>query len=139
MVLPVRALGLTLLVMTGLGARKGPGKRAQEETTHPPSAPGEKRLTPEPVIPLPTILLAQVAPRILSHPPEETRVVPGALGLPVVHVVPEALEEIGILEVTTDTKKIGEETAPHLGKGAVVTVTAQSTIVTDTVITVPAP
>ena len=91
-------------------------------------------MTPEPVLPLPTNLLAQVAPRIPIHPPEETQGVPVAPGLPVVRMVPEALEEIGILEVTTDTKKIGEETAPHLGKGAVVTVTAQSTIVTDTVI-----
>jgi len=39
-------------------------------------------------------------------------------------VVPEALEDIGIPEATTDTKKICEESAPHLGKGAAVTVTA---------------
>ena len=51
----------------------------------------------------------------------------------------EALEEAGIPEVSTDTMKIGEESAPHLGKGAAVAVTAELNFMQDTATTVPAP
>ena len=45
--------------------------------------------------------------------------------IPRLRTVPNALQEIGIPEAPIDTMKIGEESAPHLGKGAVVTVTVK--------------
>ena len=60
-------------------------------------------------------------------------------GPPRIRVVPEALEEVGIQEVTADITKKGEESAPHLGKGAVVAATAEPHLMQDTATTVPAP
>ena len=54
-------------------------------------------------------------------------------------VVQEAQEEIGIPEANTDTMKIGEESAPHLGKGAVVVVITLLITMLGTATTVPAP
>ena len=117
MVPSLRALKVTLLVVTDPGAGKDPEKKAPEEITSPPSAPGEKRLTPESVL-HPTNLLAKapVAPRIPTHLPEEALVVPVTPRIPVVHLVSEAPEEPRIPEATTDTKKTGEESALHLWK-----------------------
>ena len=53
-------------------------------------------------------------------------------------MVPEALEEVGIPEVTVDTKKKGEESAPHLGNGAAIAVIAMLTTMLGTATTVPA-
>ena len=52
---------------------------------------------------------------------------------------PEDLEEVGIQEATADTKKKGEESALHLGKGAAVAVIALLTIMLGTATTVPTP
>ena len=60
-------------------------------------------------------------------------------GIPRVRVVPEALEEIGIPEATTDIKKTGKESALHLRKGTVVTVIALRITMLGTVTIVPAP
>ena len=60
-------------------------------------------------------------------------------GTPRVHMVPEALEEVGIQEATTDIKKTGEESALDPGKGTAVTVIALRITMLDNVTTVPAP
>ena len=54
-------------------------------------------------------------------------------------MLPEAPKEVGIQEVTADTKKKGVESALHLGKGAAVAVIAWLTIMLGTATTVPAP
>ena len=138
---PLRALGLTLLlVVTRPGARRDPEVRVQEGMNPHHSAPGEKRLSPKPA-PLTTNLLVHLllAPRIPILLPEETQSAHRGPGIPETHVATEALEEAGIPEVSPDTKKIGEESAPHLGKGAAVAVIALQIVMLGTVTTVPAP
>ena len=101
-----------------------------------PSAPGEKRLSPNPAPPTSNLLLA---PRIPIQLLEETQSAHKDPGSPGILVATEALEEAGIPEVSTDTMKIGEESAPHLGKGAAVAVIALQIVMLGTVTTVPAP
>ena len=60
-------------------------------------------------------------------------------GPPRIRVVPEALEEVGIPKVTVDTKKKGEESGPHIGKGAAVAVIALPIVMLGTATTVHAP
>ena len=100
-----------------------------------PSTPGEKRLNPKPVPPMSNLLLT---PRIPTHLQEETQLVHKDPGPPRILVFPEAPEEVGIPEVTTDTKKKGVESALHLGKGAAVAVIALLTTMLGTATTVPA-
>ena len=69
---PLRALGLILLVVTDPGAKKDLEMKAPEEITHPPSAPGEERLTPKPTLPTSNLLAHPVTPSIPSNLPEET-------------------------------------------------------------------
>ena len=137
---PLRALVLTLLsVVTGSGARSDPEVRVQEGMNLHPSAPGEKRLNPKPVPPMSNLLAhLLLAPRIPIHLLEETQSAHKDPGPPRILVATEALEEVGIPEATTDTKKIGEESAPHLGKGAAVAVIALLTTMLGTATTVPA-
>ena len=85
-----------------------------------PSAPGEKRLSPNPAPPTSNLLLA---PRIPIQLLEETQSAHKDPGSPGILVATEALEEAGIPEVSPDTRKTDEESAPHLGKGAAVAVT----------------
>ena len=56
-----------------------------------------------------------------------------------IRVVSEALEEIGISEVTADITKKGEESAFHLGKCAAVPVTELRITMLGPVTIVPAP
>ena len=135
---PLRALGLTLLlVVTGPGARSDPEVKASEGMNPLPSAPGEKRLSPKPA-PLTTKILVHLllTPRIPILLPEETHRGPG---IPRTHVARGALEEAGIPEVSPDTRKTDEESAPHLGKGAAVAVIALLITMLGTATTVPAP
>ena len=64
----------------------------------------------------------QLANRFLIPLPEETQWAHKGLGDPETGVATEALEVVGILEVRD--MKTDEESAPHLGKGAAVAVTA---------------
>ena len=105
----------------------------------PPSAPGKKRLSPKPVPPMSNLHAHPVTPRIPTHLPEETQLVHEDPGPPRNLVFPETPEEVGIPEVTADTKKKGVESALHLGKGAAVAVIALLTIMLGTATTVPAP
>ena len=54
-------------------------------------------------------------------------------------MVPEALEEVGIPEVTTDFMKTCEESTLYLAKSAAITVTALRITMLGTVTIVPAP
>ena len=121
---PLRALGLTLrLVVTVPRARNDPEVRAQEGMIPHLSAPGEKRPNPNPALPMKNLLVhLPLAPRFLIPLPEETQWVHKGLGAPGTRVATGALEVVGIPEVTET--KTGEETAPHLGNGAAVVVTA---------------
>ena len=138
---PLRALGLTLLsVVTGPGARRDPEARVQEGMNFHPRAPGKKRLSPKQVPPTSNLLAhLLLAPRIPIHLLEETQSAHKDPGPPRILVVTEALEEVGIPEATTDIRKIGEESSPHLGKGAAVAVTAELNLTQDTATTVSAP
>ena len=78
-----------------------------------------------------------LANRFLIPLPEETQWAHKGLGDPEAGVVTEALEVVGALEAR-DMKK-DEESAPHLGKGAVVAATAELNLMQDTATTVPAP
>ena len=137
---PLRALGLTLhLVVKVPRAENVPEPRAQEGLNPHLSAPGEK--SPQ------TNLAHQMknlhvhlplAPRFLIPLPEETQWAHKGLGAPKTGVATEALEVVGIPEVNRD-RRIGVESAPHLGKGAAVAVTAELNFMQDTATTVPAP
>ena len=137
---PLRALGLTLrLVVTVPRARNDPEVRAQEGMIPHLSAPGEKRPNPNPALPMKNLLVhLPLAPRIPIPLPEETQWDHKGLGAPGTRVATGALEVVGIPEVNIDTKT-DEESAPHLGKGAAVAVTALLNIMLDTATIVPAP
>ena len=79
-----------------------------------------------------------LAPRFLIPLPEETQWVHKGLGAPGTGVATGALEVVGIPEVNIGTKT-DEESAPHLGNGAAVVVTALLNIMLDTATIVPAP
>ena len=103
-------------------------------------APGEKRLNPKPVPPTSNLLAhLLLAPRIPIHLLEETQSAHKDPGPPRILVSTEALEEVGIPEAITDTKNIGEESAPHLGKGAAVAVIVWPIVMLGTVTNVPTP
>ena len=137
---PLRALGLTLrLVMTVPKARNDPEVRAQEGMIPHLSAPGEKRPNPNPALPMKNLLVhLLLAPRIPIPLPEETQWDHKGPGAPGTRVATGALEVVGIPEVNKETKT-DEESAPHLGKGAAVVVTALLNHMLDTATIVPAP
>ena len=137
---PLRALGLTLrLVVTVPRARKDPEVRAQEGMIPHLSAPGEKRPNPNPALPMKNLLVhLPLTPRIPIPLPEETQWDHKGLGAPGTRVATGALEVVGIPEVTIGMKT-DEESAPHLGKGAAVAVTAELNFMQDTATTVLAP
>ena len=122
---PLRALGSTLrLVVKFPRAKNELETRAQEGQNPHLSAPGEK--SPQ------TNLAPQMknlhvhlplAPRFLIPLPEETQWAHKGLGAPETGVVTEAQEAVGTPEVNRD-RKTDVESAPHLGKGAAVVVTA---------------
>ena len=122
---PLRALGSTLrLVVKFPRARNVPEPRAQEGLNPHLSAPGEK--SPQTNLALPKKNLhvhLPLALRFLIPLPEETQWVHKGLGAPETGVVTEALEVVGTPEVNRD-RKTDVESAPHLGKGAAVAVTA---------------
>ena len=89
--------------------RRDPEARVQEGMNPHPSAPGEKRLSPKPVPPTSNLL----APRIPIHLQKETQSAHKDPGPPRILVATEALEEEGIPEATTDTMRIGEESAAN--------------------------
>ena len=122
---PLRALGLILhLVVTVPRARNDPEVRAQEGMIPHPSAPGEKRPNPNLALPKKNLLVhLPLAPRFLIPLPEETQWVHKGLGTPETGVVTEAQEVVGTPEVNRD-RRTDVESAPHLGKGAAVVVTA---------------
>ena len=138
---PLRALGLTLLlVVTGPGARRDPEARAQEGMNPHHSAPGEKRPSPEPAPQTKNLLVhLLLASRIPILLPGETQWAHRGPGIPGTHMATEALEEVGIPEVTIGTTKTDEESAPHLGNGAAVAVIALLKTMIGTATTVPAP
>ena len=80
-----------------------------------------------------------LAPRIPIPLPGETQSAHRGPGIPGTHVATGALEEARIPEVNPDTRKTDEESAPHLGKGAAVAVTAELNFMQDTATTVLAP
>ena len=135
---PLRALGsILLLVVTTPRAGNVQELRAQEGLNPLLSAPGEKSPNPSPGPPMNLHAHLPLANRFLIPLPEETQWVHKGLGDPEAGVVTEALEVVGTPEAR-DTKK-DEESAPHLGKGAVVAVTADLHLMQDTATTVPAP
>ena len=136
---PLRALGSTLrLVVKFPRALNELEPRAQEGQNPHLSAPGEKSPTPNLALPIMYLLVhIPMVNRFLIPLPEETQWVHKGLGDPEAGVVTEALEVVGTPEAR-DTKK-DEESAPHLGKGAVVAVTADLHLMQDTATTVPAP
>ena len=121
---PLRALGRILrLVVTVPRARNDPEVRAQEGMIPHLSAPGEKRPNPNPALPMKNLLVhLLLAPRIPIPLPGETQWAHRGPGIPGTHVATGALEEVGIPEVTIGITKTDEESAPHLGNGAVVAV-----------------
>ena len=135
---PLRALGSTLrLVVKFPRALNELEPRAQEGQNPHLSAPGEKSPTPNLALPIMYLLVhIPMANRFLIPLPEETQWVHKGLGDPEAGVVTEALEVVGTPEAR-DTKD--EESAPHLGKGAVVAATAELHLMQDTATTVPAP
>ena len=136
---PLRALGSTLrLVVKFPRALNELEPRAQEGQNPHLSAPGEKSPTTNLALPIMYLLVhIPMVNRFLIPLPEETQWVHKGLGDPEAGVVTEALEVVGTPEAR-DTKK-DEESAPHLGKGAVVAVTADLHLMQDTATTVPAP
>ena len=122
---PLRALGLILrLVVKFPRARNDLEPRAQEGLIPHLSAPGEKRRYPNPALPMKNLLVhLPLAPRFLIPLPEETQWAHKGLGAPETGVVTEALEVVGTPEVNRD-RRTDVESAPHLGKGAAVVVTA---------------
>ena len=121
---PLGALGLILrLVVKFPRARNVPEPRAQEGLNPHLSAPGEKSPQTNLALPMKNLLVhLPLAPRFLIPLPEETQWVHKGLGAPETGVVTEALEVVGALEARD--MKTDEESAPHLGKGAAVAVTA---------------
>ena len=135
---PLRALGSTLrLVVKFPRAKNDLEPRAQEGQNPHLSAPGEKSPTPNLALPMYLLVHNPMVNRFLIPLPEETQWVHKGLGDPEAGVVTEALEVVGTPEAR-DTKK-DEESAPHLGKGAVVAATAELHLMQDTATTVPAP
>ena len=136
---PLRALGLTLQsVVTTPRAGNVLEPRAQEGLNPHLSAPGGKSPNPNPAPPMKNLHVhLPLAPRFLIPLPEETQWAHKGLGAPKTGVVTEALEVVGTPEAR-DTKK-DEESAPHLGKGAVVAATAELNLMQDTATIVPAP
>ena len=137
---PLRALGLTLQsVVTTPRAENVLEPRAQEGLNPHLSAPGGKSQNPNPAPPMKNLhVQLQLANRFLIPLPEETQWAHKGLGAPETGVVTEALEVVGIPEVNRD-RRIGVESAPHLGKGAAVAVTAELNLMQDIATTVPAP
>ena len=137
---PLRALGSTLrLVVKFPRALNELEPRAQEGQNPHLSAPGEKSPTPNLALPIMYLLVhIPMVNRFLIPLPEETQWAHKGLGAPETGVVTEALEVVGIPEVNRD-RRIGVESAPHLGKGAAVAVTAELNLTQDTATTVPAP
>ena len=137
---PLRALGLTLQsVVTTPRAENVLEPRAQEGLNPHLSAPGGKSPNPNPAPPMKNLHVhLPLADRFLIPLPEETQWAHKGLGAPETGVVTEALEVVGIPEVNRD-RRIGVESAPHLGKGAAVAVTAELNLTQDTATTVPAP
>ena len=137
---PLRALGLTLLsVVTTPRAGSVLEPRAQEGLNPLLSAPGEKSPNPSPGPPMKNLHAhLPLADRFLIPLPEETQWAHKGLGAPKTGVVTEALEVVGTPEVNRD-RRTGVESAPHLGKGAAVAVTAELNFMQDTATTVPAP
>ena len=136
---PLRELGSTLcLVVKFPRALNELEPRAQEGQNPHLSAPGEKSPTPNLALPIMYLLVhIPMVNRFLIPLPEETQWVHKGLGDPEAGVVTEALEVVGTPEAR-DTKK-DEESAPHLGKGAVVAATAELNLMQDTATIVPAP
>ena len=136
---PLRLLGSTLhLVVKFPRAKNDLEPRAQEGQNPHLSAPGEKSPQTNLALPMKNLLVhLPLVPRFLIPLPEETQWAHKGLGDPEAGVVTEALEVVGTPEAR-DTKK-DEESAPHLGKGAVVAATAELNLMQDTATTVPAP
>ena len=122
---PLRALGLTLQsVVTTPRAGNVLEPRAQEGLNPLLSAPGEKSPNPNPGPPMKNLHVhLPLADRFLIPLPEETQWAHKGLGAPKTGVVTEALEVVGTPEVNRD-RRTDVESAPHLGKGAAVVVTA---------------
>ena len=135
---PLRALGLTLQsVVTTPRAENVLEPRAQEGLNPHLSAPGGKSPNPNPAPPMKNLHVhLPLAPRFLIPLPEETQWAHKGLGAPETGVVTEALEVVGIPEVNRD-RRIGVESAPHLGKGAAVAVIALLTTMLGTATTMP--
>ena len=136
---PLRALGLTLhSVVKTPRAENVLEPRAQEGLNPLLSAPGEKSPNPNPGPPMKNLHAhLPLADRFLIPLPEETQWVHKGLGDPEAGVVTEALEVVGALEARD--MKTDEESAPHLGKGAVVAATTELNLMQDTATIVPAP
>ena len=98
--------------------------RAQEGLNPHLSAPGGKSQNPNPAPPMKNLHVhLPLADRFLIPLPEETQWAHKGLGAPKTGVVTEAQEAVGTPEVNRD-RRTDVESAPHLGKGAAVVVTA---------------